>query len=143
MDIQWDVAQPHIATLKVQKQHIDVLGHANNCEYIKWMEDTAWSHCDAMDMNFETWQKLGYAWVARHTEIDYLLPAFENDTILAATWISENDKRISMKRCYQLVRESDGKTLVRGSTRWICIKLATGKACRMPKEFAESFETKT
>jgi len=140
MDINWEVPQPHTLKINVSSEHIDVLGHVNNCEYLKWMEQVAWSHCEKLNMTFPVWQKLGYAWVARHTEIDYLLPAFESDGVVAATWISENDKRISMKREYQFARESDGKTLIRGFTRWVCVNLKTGKASRMPKEFAESFD---
>ena len=140
MSNKWLVPSPHTHVIKVNNEHIDVLGHVNNCEYLKWMEEVAWSHCEKLNMNFAVWQELGYAWVARHTEIDYLLPAFEHDTIIGGTWITENDKRISMKRDYQFIRESDGKTLITGFTRWVCVNLKTGKACRMPKEFAQSFD---
>ena len=139
MQYPWENTPAHILEITVGKQHIDILGHANNCEYVKWMENTALSHCNALEMGVETWQAIGFAWVARYTEIDYLLPAFEKDTIMAGTWISENDGRISMVRQYQFIRKSDGKTLIKGHTRWICINLKTGKAARMPKEFCESF----
>ncbi len=142
MDYQWDVLQPHIMSLRVGPEHIDVLGHVNNCEYLKWMEDVAWDHCQHLNMTYEKWQELGYAWVARHTEIDYFLPAFENEELLAATWVSENDKKVSMKRSYEIKRASDGKTLIRGFTKWICINLKSGKAARMPKEFVDGFDLK-
>ncbi len=139
MLLKWDVENPYTMHLKVEADLIDVLGHVNNTEYLKWMELVAWSHCRDLGMNFNKWQQLGYAWVARHTEIDYLIPALENDIIQAGTWISENDRRISMIRNYQLIRESDGKTLARGSTRWICVSLKSGKISRMPAEFLNSF----
>ncbi len=139
MHHHWDHDPSHTLSIQVSSQHIDMLGHVNNCEYLKWMEDVAWDHCKALNMGFDTWQKLGFAWVARHTEIDYLLPSFEGDNIIAGTWISENDGRISMIRHYQLIRESDGKTLIKGHTRWICINLKTGKAARMPAEFSDTF----
>jgi len=141
MKFDWDITNPHTIKLKVNSELIDVLGHVNNTEYLKWMEQVAWSHCDALEMNYQKWKQLGYAWVARHTEIDYFLPAFENDIIHAGTWIAENDKKISTIRKYQLIRESDGKTLVRGFTKWICVNLKTGKASRMPKEFSDSFKS--
>ncbi len=139
MKLDWDIDEPHIIKFKVGSALIDILGHVNNAEYLKWMEQVAWSHCEALDMTYPKWKELGFAWVARHSEIDYLLPAFENDNIYAGTWIAENDQRISTIRKYQLIRESDGKTLARGWTKWICINLETGKASKMPKQFIDIF----
>lgn len=129
----------HQIRIQVTADHIDVLGHANNCEYLRWFEQVAWSHCHALGMSWEAWQSLGYAWVARHTEIEYLLPAFEHDNLILSTWIAENDRRISMTRGYRINRERDNKTLITGKTRWICINLESGKAARMPKAFSDAF----
>jgi len=142
-DVKWDVEHPHILEIPVMADHIDVLGHVNNCEYVKWMEQVAWDHCVSLGITWERWQELGFAWVARHTEIDYFLPAFEGDTVLAATWVMENDQKISMTRGYQLISKESGNTLVRGHTKWVCINLKTQKASRMPKEFAEVFTLKS
>ena len=138
-NIQWDVENPHVLEIPVLAEHIDVLGHANNCEYLKWMEQVAWDHCVHLGMDWNTWQELGFAWVARHTEIDYFLPAFESDSVLAGTWVMENDKKISMVRGYQLVSKKTGKTLIRGHTKWVCINLETQKASRMPQAFVDAF----
>lgn len=139
VDILWDVERPHVLNIPVQAEHIDVLGHVNNCEYLKWMEQVAWDHCLSLGMDWNTWQSLGYAWVARHTEIDYLLPAFEQDVVMAGTWVQENDQKISMVRGYQLVSQNTGRTLVRGHTKWVCINLKTQKASRMPQAFIDAF----
>ncbi len=57
-------------------------------------------------------------------------------------WIlKQPDKQIHEATLkWQFARESDGKILIRGFTRWVCVNLETGKASRMPKEFAESFD---
>lgn len=144
--IEWDTLQPHVMPINVTADHIDVLGHVNNCEYLKWMEQVAWDHCQSLDMTWEAWQELGFAWVARHTEIDYFLPAYEGQTLLAGTWIKENDQKISMVRAYQIVHADTGKTVVRGHTKWVCINLKTEKASRMPQAFIDAFarlESKT
>lgn len=139
MHYQWHKTPAHTIRFSVEDKHIDVLGHANNCEYPKWMEDAAWSHCKAVGLPFSRWQQLDYAWVARRTEIDYLASAFKGDDIIAATWIEQNDKKLTMTRAYELKRASDGVTLVRGQTQWVCIRLSSGKPARMPVEFAEAF----
>ena len=61
--------------------------------------------------------------VARHTELEYLAAAFAGDRLDKGTWIVANDGRISMVRRYQIVRPADGATLLRGSTRWVCVAL--------------------
>lgn len=139
MDYHWAHTPAHTLSIQVEDKHIDVLGHANNCEYLKWLEDVAWDHCQAVGLPFEKWQELGFAWVARRTEIDYLISALKGDEIIAATWIEENDQKLSMTRAYELKRASDGKTLVRGRTRWVCINLNNGRPARMPAAFKQAF----
>lgn len=139
MSIDWDVESPYTIKINVGHEHIDMLGHVNNCEYLKWMEQVAWAHSNSLGMTWEKWQQLGFAWVARHTEIDYFLPAFEGETVIAGTWVMSNDQKISMNRGYQLVSAESNKTLIRGHTRWVCINLETGRASRMPIEFSEAF----
>lgn len=139
MTYKWDQPPAHIFSMTVDTSSIDVLGHANNCEYLKWMEQAAWSHCSAIQMEFAQWQKLGFAWVAHHTEIDYLAAAFADDELAIGTWISHNDNKLAITRQYQIIRKSDGKTLVRASNRWVCINLDTKKAARMPEAFKQAF----
>lgn len=139
MTYKWDHPPAHTYSMTVGSGSIDVLGHANNCEYLKWMEQAAWSHCEAINMDFAQWQKLGFAWVAHHTEIDYLAAAFANDELVIGTWISHNDHKLAITRQYQIIRKSDGKTLVKANNRWVCINLDTQKASRMPEEFKRAF----
>ena len=139
MNYQWDHPPAHIFAMTVDEGSIDILGHANNCEYLRWMEQAAWSHCNAIHMDFEAWKKLGFAWVVHHTELNYLAAAFAGDELLIATWVSDNDNKLSITRQYQIIRKSDGKTLVRANNRWICINLETQKASRMPEAFKQAF----
>lgn len=139
MPLPWSQPPAHVHSLTVSAEHIDVLGHANNCEYPKWMEAAAWGHCHELGLPFERWQQLGYAWVARHTEVDYLSPAMEHEHLLVATWIGDSDGRLSMTRHYEIRRASDGKLLASGLTRWICINLKSQKPARMPAEFKAAF----
>ena len=76
--------------------------------------------------------------VGRH-EIDYLASAYEGDELQLATWIVDCDQRLRMTRRFQLVRPSDGKTLLRAQTTFVCIELSSGKAKRLPAEFLEGY----
>jgi acyl-CoA thioester hydrolase len=76
--------------------------------------------------------------VLRH-EIDYLASAYEDQQLQMATWIVESDQRLKMDRCFQLIRPSDGVTLLRAKTTFVCIELSSGKPKRMPAEFVEGY----
>ena len=135
----WDFPAPHLLAMTVPREAIDVMGHANNVEYLRWLENVAWDHSNRLGLDWECYRRLDRAMVARHTELDYLAPAFAGDELLLATWIVENDGRLSITRRYQVLRPADGRTLLRGSTQWVCVEISTGKARRMPPEFLAGY----
>ncbi|MCB1837817.1 MAG: acyl-CoA thioesterase [Alcanivoracaceae bacterium] len=137
--MSWDLPDPFILPMTVPASAIDVMGHANNCEYLRWLEAIAWEHTRHLGLGWDKYQELNRGMVARHTELDYLAPAFENDALQIGTWIVENDRRISMVRRYQILRPADGVTLLRGHTRWVCVAIDSGKPRRMPPEFIEGY----
>lgn len=136
----WDVAIPYTETVVVQDSDLDQFGHANNVTYLAWLEQVAWGHSRSLGLGMDEYRRLGCGCVVRRHEIEYLLPAFAGDTLLLGTWVEENDGRLSMWRGYQIVREGDGKTLLRARTRWVCIDLVSGKPRRMPPEFVIGYQ---
>ena len=104
------------------------------------MEKIAWQHTQVLGLGWDEYQRLNRCMVARRTEVDYLAPAFEGEKLLIGTWIVDNDQRISITRRYQIVRESDGVTLLRGRTKWVCVALDSGKPRRMPPEFLSGYQ---
>jgi len=138
--IDWDYNYPHIMSLQVQHEHIDLLGHVNNVVYLSWLEKAAWSHSNHLGMDWEAYQEHGKAMVARRHELDYLMAAFEGDELELGTWIIQSDKKVSMTRAYQIVRKADKKTLLRGQTKWVCVDLKAGRASRMPQAFIDAYQ---
>lgn len=137
--IHWDLPDVHQIEVVVAPESIDVLGHVNNTEYLRYMEKIAWQHTQVLGLGWDEYQRLNRCMVARRTEVDYLAPAFEGEQLLIGTWIVDNDQRISITRRYQIVRESDGVTLLRGRTKWVCVALDSGKPRRMPPEFLSGY----
>ncbi len=134
-NLPWDVDRPHIEAMTVGPEHLDRFGHTNNVMYLSWLEKVAWSHTVSLGLGFDDYQRLGAGCVARRHELDYLAPTFAGDELLLATWIHENDFRLSMWRRYQIIRASDQKTVLRGATQWVCVDMKSGKPRRMPPEF--------
>lgn len=138
--IEWDLPNVHQIEVVVPPEAIDLFGHVNNTEYLRFLEKVAWHHTGVLGLGWETYQRLNRAMVARRTEVDYLAPAYEGEKLLVGTWIVENDQRLTLVRRYQIIRESDGLTLLRGRTRWVCVALDSGKPRRMPPEFLAGYQ---
>lgn len=135
----WDRPNPHIIRLRVTESAIDRLGHVNNVAYLHWLEDAAWSHTAALNLDWPLHQELNRTFVAHRTELDYLAPGFEGDELEVGTWVAANDGRLTLMREYQIYRPKDNTTLLRAKTRWVCVELSTGKPKRMPKAFVEGY----
>lgn len=139
----WDVAEPFVQPVVVGHEHIDEFGHTNNVQYLRWCEQVAWAHSRSLGLSMEAYERLGSGCVARRHELDYLAPTFSGEELMLATWVHENDGRLSMWRAYQIIRVGDGRTVLRGRTLWICVDLATGRPKRMPAEFVDAYRPAT
>lgn len=133
--LPWDVAEPYTMTVTVEPGHLDDFGHTNNVVYLSWLERVAWAHSQQLGLGFADYQRLGAGCVARRHELDYLAATHAGDVLWLATWIAETDARLTMWRAYQVIRESDRKTVMRGRTLWVCVDMASGRPRRMPPEF--------
>lgn len=135
----WDHPDPFTIQTKVNPEDIDGLSHTNNTVYVKWCEQVAWAHSVALGLDLDAYHTLDRAMAITHAEYSYLRASHEDQEILLATWIVEWDKKLSMKRHFQIVRVEDGVTLLRGCVKFVCIELSTGRPRRMPQEFVQKY----
>lgn len=138
--IQWDYPNPSILPIQVTSEHIDALGHVNNVVYVRWLEQCAWQHANSLGIQLSDYQELDRAMVVLRHEIDYLSSALPDEHLQLATWVTESDLRLRVRRQFQLVRVQDQMTLLRASTQYACVALSTGKACRMPGHFSSAYQ---
>lgn len=134
----WDAPRPHVLAVDVADAHIDLMRHVNNVHYLQWLENVAWDHSVALGMRQDDYTRLGHGMVVRRHELDYVAPALAGDRVLLATWIVALD-RLSLHRRYQFVRQSDGATLFRGATHFVCVEIASGKVRRMLADFTAAY----
>jgi acyl-CoA thioester hydrolase len=123
----------------VSEDDIDALGHTNNTVYVKWCEQTAWDHSVALGLDMDAYSRLDRAMAIIHSEFDYLQASRAGDPVAIATWITDWDRKLTMERRFQVIRESDGVTLLRARMRFACIELSSGRPRRMPAEFIEGY----
>jgi len=137
--LPWDVPSPFLLPVKVGPEHIDGFGHTNNVVYLQFLEQVAWAHSQALGLGMDAYRRLNTGCVARRHELDYLAPSFAGEDLWLATWIHENDGRLSMWRRFQIIRAHDQKTLMRAATHWVCVDLTTGRPKRQPPEFLSAY----
>jgi acyl-CoA thioester hydrolase len=109
----------YVHKLIVPSSAIDVNGHVNNVVIVQWMQDAAIAHADAVGCSAVT-KRMGATWVVRRHTIEYRKEAFAGDHVEVRTQVVDC-RRVSSRRQYEFVRESDGAVLARGESDWVLI----------------------
>lgn len=138
-ELAWDQPPAAIIEANILPEHIDGLGHTNNCEYLKWCEQVAWAHSESLGLGLNVFQARGVGMAAVRTELDYCAASYQGQSLAVATWLVACDGKFTMHRAYQIIRIDDGVTLLRGKTRFACIDMETGKLKRMPPDFIAAY----
>jgi len=138
-DAGWDFADPHCVELDVEPANIDEYGHVNNAVYLQWFDRAAWSHSASLGLSLAECVTMRRGMAAHHTEIDYERAAVLGDRVRVATWIVGTDQRLRVVRRFQVRRATDGLTLTRARTDYVCLNLDSGRAARMPPAFIERY----
>jgi acyl-CoA thioester hydrolase len=121
---------------EVTDDDIDNLGHASNVAYVRWIQDIAVAHSEAVGLGYEGYARLGAVFVIRRNEIDYLRPLLRGDRVEVRTWI---DSAMAAKcfRATEITR--DGVVVARSMTTWGFVDASTGRPTRIPDEVRAAF----
>jgi acyl-CoA thioester hydrolase len=135
----WDHPNPFTLPLAAKAGDIDGLDHTNNGTYVRWCEQVAWAHSESLGLAVADYRRLDRAMAIRRAEYDYLLPTQLDDRLTLGTWIFAGDGRLTLERRFQLLRDSDQATVLRGRWELVCIEVSSGRARRMPPEFLAAY----
>lgn len=133
--VDWDRPGPFTAPITPSASEIDGLNHTNNAVYVQWCESVAWAHSKTIGLALADYQRLNRGMAIRRGEYDYLLPSTLGEPLILGTWLTASDGRLTLERRFQLIRERDGATILRGRWELVCIELSSGNVRRMPDEF--------
>lgn len=123
---------------RVRWSEIDPVGHVNNAAYLSFLEDSAMELMADRGWPAARLHDEGFGIVARNYRIQYLTPAYLDDELEVATWVSQV-KRATALRHYTLTRLSDGESIVRAQALWVWIDLESGRPQRISDAFLEAF----
>ena len=125
-------------SVQVGDADIDVMRHTNNVVYLQWLQQVAWAHSQALGLGPADYESAGHGLVVRQHELTYEAATRLGDEVALATWITKVD-RLSLHRRYQFVRITDGTTVFRGRTHYVCVDIAQGRVRRMPASFLSRY----
>ncbi|MEP6347048.1 MAG: acyl-CoA thioesterase, partial [Parasphingorhabdus sp.] len=101
-------------SITAQPEDIDELGHVNNAVWVRWIQDMATAHWNAVAPAAAIEQ---YIWVVTRHEIDYRGNVGAGETVTGRTWISEPPKGARFWRNVSFTG-ADSKIKVAAKTNW-------------------------
>ncbi|HTX36951.1 MAG TPA: thioesterase family protein [Bryobacteraceae bacterium] len=121
--------------LAVEPADIDELGHVNNVVYLRWVQEAAGAHWNALALEDD---RARLRWIVLRHEIDYKLPAHLGDSIVARTWVG-GATRVRFERHTELLRAADRVLLAKALTLWCPIDVRTGRPAAVSAEVRARF----
>ena len=129
---------PFVLELEVQPADIDLLGHASNQVYLRWVLEAALAHSTALGLDEAAYFARGQAWVVRRHELTYLKAALASDRLRVETRVANMSAASSVRRT-RIVRPADGAVLLEAVTDWVYVEIPRGRPARIPTDVRSRF----
>ena len=121
--------------VRVLPADIDGQGHVNNMVYLRWVQEIAIAHWQAV-ASAEAQAAVG--WVVLRHEIDYKAPGLLGDEIELRTWVGKAT-RLTFERFTEIRRQADQNVLASARTLWCPIDPQNGRPKRVSAEVRVQF----
>ena len=106
---------------------IDELGHVNNAVWVRWVQEIAVPHWQAVA---STEQQAVMLWVVTRHEIDYRGNVGVGESVAAETWVAAAPKGARFDRHVRFTG-ADGRIKVEAVTSWALLDRASGRPMRV------------
>lgn len=124
-------AKTYVAT----PEQIDELGHVNNAEWVRWVQDLSVAHWEAVA---PAAHRDAYVWVVTRHEIDYRGNVGAGEAVTGETWIADAPRGARFDRHWRFTG-ADGRVKVAGISTWAMLDRASGRLVRVRAEIAAPF----
>jgi acyl-CoA thioester hydrolase len=117
----------------------DENGHVSNVSYVRWIQDAARAHTDAVGWDRRAYEAVGGTFIVKRHEVDYRRGCRAGDAVVVTT-IVEECRLASAVRRTRVVRLSDGAEILRARTEWVFVSIAGHRPTRIPRGVLEAFD---
>ena len=128
----------HARNFRIRYYECDANGHLNNANYLRFMQETATDASTAGGYGEKKYTEMNRYWLIFATQVEYLLPAFTNDTVQVKTWVTDF-RRASSRRSYEFTRLETNELIARAYTDWIFLNASTHQPSTIPAELGQAF----
>ena len=122
-------------TITAGPDDIDELGHVNNAVWVRWIQEVAVAHWNAVA---PPEHRDAYIWVVTRHEIDYRGNVSEGETVTAETWVPEPPRGARFDR-HMRFTGADGRVKVEAVSTWAMLDRVSGRLVRVREEVAAPF----
>lgn len=116
-------------------QDIDELGHVNNAVWVRWIQDMATAHWEAVA---DPVHVAKYVWMVTRHEIDYRGNVKLGESVTGRTWIESTPRGARFDRRVDFAN-ADGKVIVDANSTWAMIDRKTQRLVRIRDDVAAPF----
>ena len=127
--------------IRVGDDDIDMLGHASNIAFIRWIQEAAIAHSEARGLGVDSYMRMGAFFVVRRHEVDYLRPVLRGEVLTMRTWIDS----AAAAKCERITEFAMARVRPAGRARRErphdvgFVEATTGRPTRIPDEIRRAF----
>lgn len=130
LPFEWRMSAP--------ESDVDENCHISNVAYVRWIQDAARAHSEAIGWTKERYQGTGCFFLIRRHEVEYLRSAMGGDQIKIVTWVDEW-RPASATRVTRILRAKDDVELVVARTDWVFVSIDGSRPKRIPADVVAAF----
>jgi acyl-CoA thioester hydrolase len=128
----------HVRTFRVRHYECDAYGHVNNVNYLRYMQEAAFDASAAAGYDLARYAEMGFHWLVRDSDIEYLRPLRYGDSVIVKTWVADF-RRVRSRRAYELRVAASGELAARAHTEWVFVDSVSGAPAPIPPEMILAF----
>ena len=128
----------HHETFPVRYWECNALGHLSSTNYFRWMQEAAFGASAAVGYDWARYREMGYVWLVRETDIEYLRPLKYGDKVDLKTWVMDF-RRFRSRRAYEFTSAQTGQLAARAITDWVYVNAEMLQPAAAPEEMQRAF----
>ncbi len=131
---------PHIheRAFVVRHYECDAYGHVNHANYLRYMQEAAYSASAAAGYDMQRLFAMNRIWLVRETDITYHEPLVYGDTVVVKTYV-QDFRRVRSRRAYELRKAVSGAMVATATTDWVFLDRETHRPATIPDEITQAF----
>ena len=119
----------------VRAYEMDASGCAGPSVLCDYLQEAAGNHARHLGFDIAALRQRGFTWMLSRLRVQFFRPLAWRDTIVLDTWPSGTRGRLIATREF-IGRDAVGTELLRATTDWLYVDVASRRICRVPEDFA-------